>query len=203
MTSLVLLLAAALNTAAAPMCSREPRYNGTPSKAQASVCAALAVEAMARGHDPWLVAELAWSESGWDTRSVNTKTQCRGPLQYQPRFWKNGWEPLDHYLAKHDEVWRGICDFKTKGTPDCLAEDPACCPRSKQIVRTARRKEQTMSDLHEPTETEKEKLRKRYGNAVVEQFEEGLSKGRADDKSWSRIADRLRRGETVEEVLGK
>lgn len=106
--------------------------------ARAATCVALAWEAEARGFNPALVVELAWTESRWVPGRVNRSSGCVGLLQYQPKHWRDGFEALGFYLDKHGEVWRAICDYKTKGTPRCEADDPECCPASKALVRRAR-----------------------------------------------------------------
>tara|TARA_R110002110_G_scaffold330862_1_gene542101 strand:+ start:276 stop:461 length:186 start_codon:yes stop_codon:yes gene_type:complete len=58
-----------------------------------------------------------------------------------------------------------------------------------------------MSNLHEPSLSERDKLLKEYGPKAIEHFEAGLSKGQADDAFWSKMAARLRDGESLERVL--
>jgi len=117
---LILIAAPAQHYACPPR--RVARY--ADSAKRVATCNRLVRKGLKRGFDPFVIAELAWGESHWDSDALHPRSKCAGALQAQPRYWcpdgkrkgcdleAAGLRAWAYYKKKQPTLLLALCHYK-------------------------------------------------------------------------------------------
>lgn len=105
-------------------------------KSRHKICIEITVEAQRQGVDPFILAAVGYTESGF-TDSVNQSSGAAGPLQVMKRFWcKDSNCDLIHAGVL---AYRSFSNNKTMMDALCLYGSGYPCNRSKAGTRYAKK----------------------------------------------------------------